>query len=850
MLRKSGPDHISNDSETTDKEKTRCHCAICEKLAPNTGMFPSLFSDLRYGARMLRRNPGFTFVAVVTLALGIGANTAIFSVLDPLLLRNLPVSRPGELVRVDAAGSMSNAGAWESSAIERFQGDHAVFSGVLAFVPVSIDEVVHNSRSGSARADVVSANYFSVLGLQPHAGRLIAADEECGNVVVLGFDYWLREFNADRTALGKTIVVQGTPRIIIGITPPDFFGVRVGEAADFYLPSSPGKAMGDSDAPALDWVTVIGRLKPGVSSTQAVSALQPIFQQIQAESKIPAVERRQVMDHLVLTPAARGLSALRSRFSLPGRILMCVVGLVLLIACSNVANLLLAQGAARRREITVRLALGAQRLRLVRQLLTESAVLAIAGALSGVLVSQWASRLLVAALSDAQTHVTLSTTLSGGVFLFSLAITVMAVLFCGLAPAFSATRVDISQDIKAYTADTRHGIQGRLGSILVVGQVAMSVTALVAGGLLLHSLLNLETMDVGFDRDHILALDLNGKTVGHTPEQVKNFYDQLLEKTTGLPGVRSATLSSFAPVSGRMIGVNVRVQGYTAGAGEEMHVFLTGVRPGYFNTLGIELLRGRDFTPQDSPSSPRVAVINRSLARHYFGDRDPVGKRLEFVEGNLTLQIVGVVANSKYLTLREDATDFVYLDSLQNPFPSAVRGTLSVRVAGRAGSLRNTLPELIHALDGSVHITRVATLRELTDDSLHIERLIATLCGTFSLLALTLTCIGLYGVLSFSVARKTSEIGIRMALGAEPRHIFRLFVGRGMWLLVAGLLIGLAVAWASTSLLKTLLFGVGRGDPITLLSICLLLALAGFAACFFPARRATRIDPLVALRNE
>jgi predicted permease len=813
-------------------------------------MFQSLFCDLRYGSRMMRRNPGFTVVAVLTLALGIGMNTAIFSVLDPLLLRNLPVSHPGELVLVDAAGSMSNAGAWESYAFERIRDQSTAFSGVMAFVPVSLDQVVRNGRSGSASGEVVSANYFSLLGLRPYAGRLVVTDEDCGNVAILGFDYWLREFNADPKALGKTVVVQGSPRTIIGITPPEFFGMRVGEAADLYLPSSPGKAMNNSNAPALDWVTVIGRVKPGMSSAQALSALQPLFQQIQQESQIPAASRRQVMDHLVLTPASRGLSALRTRFSLPGRILMCVVGLVLLIACSNVGNLLLAQGAARRREITVRLALGAQRLRLVRQLLTESAVLAIVGALAGVLVSQWASRLLVAALSDARTHVTLSTTLSSRVLLFSLAITVVAGLFCGLVPAFSATGVDISQNIKAYAADPRRGVQGRIGSIVVVAQVAMSVTVLVAGGLLLRSLLNLETMDVGFDRDHVLSLDMNGNTASHTPEQVKSFYDQLLGKVRGLPGVLSATLSTFAPMSGRMIGVNVRVEGYTAGGGEEMHVFLTAVRPGYFNTLGIELLRGRDFSPQDSPSSPRVAIINRSLARHYFGNLDPVGKRLEFVEGNRTLQIVGVAANSKYLSLREDATDFVYLDSLQNPSPAVVRGTLSVRVAGSTGSLRKTLPELIHSLDGSVHATRVATLRELTDDSLHIDRLIAALCGTFSLLALTLTCVGLYGVLSFSVARKSSEIGIRMALGAEPGDIFRLFIARGMRLLIAGLLIGLVAALASTSLLKALLFGVGRGDPITFLAICLLLAMTGFAACLVPAWRATRVDPLVALRNE
>ncbi|HEY6307395.1 MAG TPA: ABC transporter permease [Candidatus Angelobacter sp.] len=815
-------------------------------------MLPTLLQDLRYAARMLWKNPGFTMVAVLTLALGIGANTAIFSILDPLLLRQLPVSRPDELVRVDAAGSLGNIGAWEKFAYERFRDNSQVFSGVLASVAVSLDDVAHNGQSSSARAEVVSANYFSVLGVHPFVGRLVATDEESGNVVILGFDYWQREFGADTTAVGKTLVVQGRAQTIIGITPPEFFGMRVGEAADFYLPSSTGRKLVNSNTQDLDWVQVIGRLKPGVSPTQALTALQPTLQQIKTESDLPEIEIHQAMDHLVLTSAARGLSALRHRFSLPARILMCVVGLVLLIACSNVANLLLAQGAARKREITVRLALGAQRLRLVRQLLTESAVLAAAGALGGLLAARWASRLIVAALSDARTHVALSTGLNGRVLLFSLATALLAVLLCGLAPAFSAIRVDISQDIKTYAAGRHHG-PARLGNFLVVGQIALSVTVLVAGGLLLHSLFNLETMDVGFDRDHILTLDMNGNTIKHTPEQVKNFYDRLLEKAGSLPGVRSATLSSFAPVSGREIGINLRqVEGYTARPGEEMKVFLMGVRPGYFGTLGIALLEGRDFVPQDSLNSLQVAIINRSLARHYFGDQNPVGKRLQTNEGNHTWEIVGVVADSKYLNLREDATDFVYLGMVKQGTGNLaeLRSTLSVRVAGSAASLRNTLPGIILALDSSVRITRVATLRELADDSLHIDRLIAALCGTFGLLALTLTCVGLYGVLAFSVARRTSEIGIRMALGAQRDDIFRLVVGQGMKLVVAGLLLGSAAALACTGLLKSLLFGVGRGDPLTFFGICLLLVAAAALACYMPARRATRVDPLVALRNE
>jgi predicted permease len=818
-------------------------------------MLQNLVHDLRYAVRTLRKSPGFAVTAILTLALGIGANTAIFSILDPLLLRKLPVSRPEELVRVDAAGSLGNAGAWQARAYQRLRDHSPVFSGVMAFTPVQLDDVSHDGRSAPARAEIVSENYFAVLGLRPFAGRLIAQEQELGNVAVLGFDYWQREFGADTAALGKTMVAQGRALTVIGVAPPGFFGMKVGEAIDFYLPLAPSQALNPSGkGPSLDWILAIGRLNPGVSTAQAQAALQPVLREIQAESDIPIIEQHQMMDHIVLTSAARGLSNLRYRFSLPARILMCVVGLVLLIACSNVANLLLAQGSARRREITVRLALGAHRSRLVRQLMTESAVLAAVGAVAGLLAAQATSRLIVASLSDFRNHVVLATPLSARVLLFSMVSTVLAVLLCGLIPALSATRVDLSLDIKMNAAGRVHGAPARLGGFLVVGQVAMSVAALVAAGMLLHSLFNLETMDVGFDRDHILALDMygmSGNSPEYTNERIASFYDRLLERARALPGVRSATLSSFAPVSGSMIGVNLRAEGYEPRPGEEPKAFLNGVTPGYFSTLGIDLLQGRDFAPQDSPSSPRVAIVNRSLARHYFGDRDPIGKRLEFVESGRKFEIVGVVADSKYYDLRENATDFMCLDRLQSPPESPViNGTLSVRAAGNAGALRNTLPEMVRSLDQSIRISRVATLRERIDDSIHADRVIAALCGSFSLLALLLTGIGLYGILSFSVARRTSEIGIRMALGAQRLDISRLVVGQGMRLVLTGLVLGTAAALAAAGLLTRLLFGVGRVDPLTLIGILLLLAVTAILACHLPARRATRVDPLVALRAD
>jgi len=478
-------------------------------------------------------------------------------------------------------------------------------------------------------------------------------------------------------------------------------------------------------------------------------------------------------------------------------------------------------------------------------------VLAAAGAAAGLFAAYATSRAIVASLSDFRTHVVLATPLNARVLLFSVASTILAVLLCGLAPALSATRVALSLDMKMHALGQPHAARARLGSLLVIGQVAMSVAALVVAGMLLHSLINLETMDVGFDRDHVLAVDMNGSAPGHGNQRIDGFYDHLMERVRALPGVRSVALSSFAPVSGNMIGVNLRAEGYTPRPQEELKAFLNGVTPGYFSTLGIELLQGRDFTQLDSATLPRVAIVNRSLARHYFGDLNPIGKRIEFVEGGRSFEIVGVVADSKYHDLRENATDLVYLSRLQNPMePEVIRGTLSVRSAGDAGALRNTLVEILHSLDDSVRVTRTATLRERIDDSIHVDRLVASLCSGFSLLALLLTGVGLYGILSFSVVRRTSEIGLRMALGAGRADILRLVAGQGLRLVLIGLAVGTAGALAVSGLLKRLLFGVGRVDPWTLLGILLLMAVTAALACHLPARRATGVDPLVALRSE
>jgi predicted permease len=807
----------------------------------------SLWKDLRFGIRMMAKNPGFTVVAVLTLALGIGANTAIFSVLDPVLLRMLPVHNPGELVWINASGTLGSLELSEVQSFYRYRDKNSVFSGVLAFSPVGDCEITINDHMSSARDDMVSGTYFTVLGVQPFAGRLLVPEDDKAAsgkaIAVLSYDYWKRAFGSGRSVIGKTFALNNISYTIVGIAPPRFFGVEVGNPPDFYLPL--GDNISPEDSRRTQWVTILGRLKPGVSLARAQAGLEPLFEEIVRESSLPEIEKQNVMARLVLTSAGRGFSDLRSRFSFSAQILMGVVGLILLIACANVASLLLARGMARRREITVRLALGAGRWRLVRQLLTESAMLAAAGSAAGVVAGRWASGVLIASLSTRKLPVSLETGLNGRVLLFTVAALVLTVLLSGLAPALSATRSDLAHDLKVQNAGTgRSSSRWQLGNLLVVAQVAFSVMVLIGAGLLLHSLVNLETSDIGLDRDHVLMIPMSGHAPGSTAARLADFHDQLLDRATGLPGVRSASYSAFSPVSGTEVGINVAVEGYALRPGETANDLFAGVSSGYFETMGIPLLAGREFTREDVQTKAPVVIINRTMAHRFFGDASPLGKHVQFVEGkHPRMEIVGVVEDSKYNDLREKAFDFFYV-------PGGTGRVLDVRAVGNPRVLIGPLRELIHSLDASVTIGNIQTLRQEIDESLHQGYLVATLCGIFSLLALGLACVGLYGTLSFRVARRTNEIGIRMALGANPRDIFRLIVGQGMKLTFAGLLLGAAGAMASASILSSLLFGVKQTDPLTLAGVYIIFACAAAFACAVPARRAMRVDPMVALRQE
>ena len=541
----------------------------------------NLWQDLRFALRLFRKNLGFSAVAVLTLALGIGANTAIFSVLDPLLVRKLPVQNPDELVWVNSMGTLGPAEISEIENYYAYRDKSQVFSGVIAFSRIAPYNVTHDGRTVSASAELVSSNYFAVLGVRPFAGRLSNESDEHGPAnLVLGFDFWKREFGGAPDVIGKTVSFgdqsdasrtgSTTPRLysIVGVTPRGFFGAEVGRSPDFYM------ALGATQLPSQDYwqsqgVSILARLKPGFSIPMAQAAIEPLLHEVEKVSALPEIEREENFAHVLLTPAARGLSEARTKFSLPAQILMAVVALLLLIACSNVANLLFAQGAARKREFTVRLALGAGRWRLTRQLLLENTILGIIGAGAGLMLGQWTARLLSAALSTRQFPVVIATGLNGRVLGFTSIVLVFSVVACGLAPAMFATRGELAGDLKTQGTGFRaSAAQSRLGSLLIVMQVTLSVMLLAGTGLLLHSLFNLETFDAGFDRDKVLIVTVNGYSASRSRDQVAEFYNQAIRDVSQLPSVRSVAFSSFTPMDGKEVGVNVVVDGCTLRQGE------------------------------------------------------------------------------------------------------------------------------------------------------------------------------------------------------------------------------------------------------------------------------------------
>ena len=816
------------------------------------GMVDALWRDVRYAVRVLAKAPVFTAVVVLTLALGIGANTAIFSLLDAILLRSLPVEHPEELVELHA--SFTNP-LWE-----QVRDRQDVFSGILAW---STDRV-NLSRGGAVdlvNGLWVSGDFFRTLGLSPSAGRLLATADDrrgCPSLVVLSHSFWQARYGGAPGAIGGTLSVNGQPFQIVGVAPAGFTGLDVGTRFDVAAPICATQVL-DGARSRLDqrswwWLRIIGRRKPGIGIAQAtarMTALSPdIFGAAVPQNWDVEMQKRFRKRLLEVRPAATGISGLRSQYEEPLHVLMAVVGLVLLIACANIASLLLARAAARGKEMALRQALGASRIRLVRQLLAECLLLSLAGAAFGLMFARWGNLVLVRYLSTVRSTVFLDFSLDGRVLAFTTAIAVVTGLLFGVGPALRGTRASLTSAIKEGNV-AHKGSRGRFRLWIVGAQVALSLVLLVTAGLLLRSFWKLATLDIGFDRNQVLLVNLN-LTKGHLPAaRFGALFDDIEARLRGLPGVVSVGRSWMTPMAGQEWNNNIVPDVPNPPVGDDALVYFNFVSPAYFETLRTPLLAGRNLARTDTATSPDVAVINQKLVRKFFPGVNPVGRMFR-VEGEARkleppVEVVGIAKDAKYESMREDTFPTVYRPLAQMPATPATN--FEIRTTVSLAAMRGLVQQAVAAVNKEIPV-EIHTLAAQVDDSMTRERLLAALSAFFGGLALLLAMIGLYGTLSYLVTERRVEFGIRMALGARSRSILGLVMRDVVALVAGGVVAGIGIALAAGRLLAALLFGLEPRDPATLAMAAGLLAAVAFAASYLAARRATKVDPMVALRHE
>jgi putative ABC transport system permease protein len=829
-------------------------------------VMPTLLQDLRYGLRMLAKSRGFTVVAVLTLALGIGANTAIFSLINTVMLRSLPVEKPRELmlVRMQTPKSGSETRATFTNPLwEQLRDRQDVFASAFAWS----DTRFNLAASGEARYASgiwASGDFFQTLGIRPRLGRLFSAADDrrgCSGVAVLSYGYWQERFAGDRAVLGQIINLDKHGFPIVGVTPPGFYGVNIGEKFDVALPIC-ATALFDAKQERIVerswwWLNVIGRRKPGISAAQLQARLKLLSPGVFAES-VPQNWDAQMQNEyrqwkFVAEPAATGVSYLRGQFGEPLYVLMGLVGLVLLVACANMATLMLARATARNREIALRRALGGTRWRLIRQLLTESLLLSAAGALVGLLFAQWGNALLVRYISTSSDKVFLDFPLDAPVLGFTAAIAVFTAMLFGILPALRSTRVPLASAVKAsQPAEGEHHARLLPGKWIVAGQLALSLVLLVAAGLFLRSFTKLITLDIGFDRNHVLIANVGLDEPKMTPQQRLATYDEFEHRLRAIPGVTSTGRSFVTPISGMEWNQPLHSDSPTAPTGDAALVYLNAVSPGYFETLRNPILAGRGFDRRDVTGGQHVAIVNQTLAKKFFGKDDPLGKivRLDEEPGKLgpPLQIVGVARDSKYESLREDTYATMFLPISGND-PMQEGANLLIRSTLRPSALVRSAAEAISGVDKSVSL-EFHTLASQVDDSLVQERVLALLSAFFGILALLLAMIGLYGTFSYLVAQRQSEFGLRMALGAPRNSVLWLVMRDVAMVLAVGISAGLAISLAAVTVLQNLLFGLAARDMLTMTLATLMLSAVVVLAGYLPARRATQVDPMVALRYE
>jgi predicted permease len=823
--------------------------------------------DLRYAVRMLVKSPAFTLIVVLTLGLGIGANTAIFSLTDQVLLRLLPVRSPEQLVVLDGPGAFQgrtfNNGTFSYPMYRDFRDQNTVFDGVLARFPAPLT-LITNGQAERVDGELVSGNYFDVLGVRAHIGRTFTQEDDRtpgGHpVVMLTYSYWARRFDRNAAVLNSSVTLNGQPMTVVGVTPPGFYGIVVGESPDVLVPVMMKAQMtptwDDLQSRRSRWLTIMARLKPGVSAEQAESAMNVIYRQINEQelkeitNPSQTFRERFVSKHLFLRPGQKGRSDLRQQFSTPILVLMGMVGLVLLIACANVANLLLARGAARQKEVAIRLALGASRGAIVRQRLIESLVLAAAGAVVGLAFAWWTGALLLKMLPFDAAGQTLSASPDARVTLFAFAGALLTALLFGLAPALQSTRPALVSTLKDESGSVVGGTgHARFRKGLVIAQVGLSVLLLAGAGLFARSLYNLKTLNPGFQSEQLLGFSLDPSLNGYSRERSLLLFQQLEEQLAQLPDVHGAAASVIALMTDSNWSSTVRVEGYQVKEGEDMNPSVNAVGPGFFATMGQPLVRGREFTVKDVTGAPKVAIINETMAKYFFGGDNPLGRRIGWGRNNATdMEIVGVVRDSKTATLRQQAQRFVYAPYMQETEIGQM--TFYVRARGDAASVGASVRQVAQRVDANLPIFDMKTMTVVMDESLFIERMVAALSVAFGGLATLLAAIGLYGVMSYTVARRTREIGIRMALGAERNSVMWLVLKEVALMVAIGVGAGLPLAFAMSRVVQSQLFDLSANDPVALAAAAAVLALVALAAGYLPARRATRVDPMLALRYE
>ena len=823
-----------------------------------------MLHDIKYAFRMLLRNPGFGAVVVLTLALGIGANAAIFSITDKVLLQSLPVQGPDQLVVLSAYDPKEGPDYDSSFSYPMYQDlrdRNDVFSGVVTRSGAQMN-VSYGDQTERVRGELVSGNFFDVLGVRPWAGRLFTQDDDrtpgAHPVVVLSYNFWERRFAKNPNIIGQTILVNEHSMTVLGVTPPSFYGVELADSPDVRVPIMMTPVVNPQPATRLtsrrhQWLSIVARLKPGVSMAQGQASLEVLYRQLReldVQAFPPSVStaaREQYLSFkLGLLPGNQGLHALQQEMKTSLLLLLGATSAVLLILCANLANLMMARATVRAPETGVRLALGAGRLRLLRQWLTEGLVLSLIGGAVGIVIALWSKAALMAFIpQDFRANLNVS---NWRLYGFILGVSVVMGLAFSLAPAIQVARQSFGSGLRLESRSfTSAGRLLSFRSALILVQVALSLPLLVTAALMLRTLQNLRSVDTGFGKENVLFASVNPSLNGYSPERTMSFYDELLVRTRALPGVNSASLASDTPISGGWDQLGLVIEGYTPRQGEQTSSDVTLVSNDYFKVLGIPLLNGRDFNDQDALGSPKVVILNEKMARHFFGTIDVIGKRIG-LEKVPDMTVVGVVKDAQYIDLRRSVRRHFYMPVKQQERLDNL--ALHIKTSGGTDGVAESLRTELKKLDPHLPLYNVKSLGTEIDQSLVQERLVTWLSSAFGVLATLLTALGLYGVLTFSVARRTREIGIRVALGAQRRDVFRLVIIRGLVLVGIGVLVGLGVSFAFGKLISSLLFGVQPMNRMTLATASLGLIAVAFLACYLPARNATKVDPLVALRYE